>query len=288
VGEAPLRESWLRRTFIHARGVGRELERSLWASGVTDWESFRAAPSIRGVGPARRQAILDEIARSEERLARGDARYFAELLSAGEAWRLWPDFRSRTAFLDIETDGGPPGRAVTLVGVYAGGRAELFARGVNLDDLPAALEPFDVWVTYNGLRFDEPYLREEFGERIRPSAHIDLMYGLRAVGLRGGLKAIEQELGVPRPEALRGLDGWDAVRLWGEYMSGRTNSLRVLAEYNLQDVLNLEPLLAECAARHARNRGMPFMNVESAASPQVRSSAAARALERLGALGGFW
>jgi len=55
-------------------------------------------------------------------------------------------------------------------------------------------------------------------------------------------KKIEQAFGIERSERTRGLDGWDAVRLWDAYQRGRGDALDLLVEYNLEDVKNLEPL----------------------------------------------
>ena len=50
----------------------------------------------------------------------------------------------------------------------------------------------------------------------------NLMYLLRRIGYTGGLKAIEQLLGVTRSEDTTGGTGFDAVRLWHEYERGST------------------------------------------------------------------
>lgn len=279
----------LRQTFVHVKGVGEATERLIWDSGAADWPAFRAsARHIRGIGRMRRDLVLRELDRSEGRLARGDAGYFAKQLTSRDRWRLLPHFRERTAFVDIETTGIGLGAVVTLVGVYAGGEARLFVRGVSFGDLPRALDPYDVYVTYNGSTFDVPFLVREFGEGLRPAAHIDLMHVLRAVGLKGGLKAVERASGLARPEDLRGLDGWDAVRLWREYEAGSRGSLELLARYNLEDILNLEPLLETAVDLHIERRALPFERMSRGSTPNMREAAGARALERLGAAAGAW
>ena len=70
----------------------------------------------------------------------------------------------------------------------------------------------------------------------------------------GGRKNIEKALGLSRPIDVRGLDGWDAVRLWRE---GRPSSLRRLLLYNAFDVLQLEPLLRCACNEWAGRLGMP-------------------------------
>jgi uncharacterized protein YprB with RNaseH-like and TPR domain len=283
----------LTHTFLHIRGVGRQLERILWDAGVTSWEQLKAfGGRIPGIGRKKRAAILDGIRLSERRLAAGDARYFHERLPASERFRIAHDFKDRLAFLDIETTGMGPRAVTTLVGVRAGGEARLFLRGLDLDEFPAFPEGHDVWVTYNGACFDEPFLRGEFGERVRPAAHIDIRWCLRPVleggELGGGLKGVERAVGIERPGHLAGLDGWDAVRLWGEYQAGRVASLRTLVEYNLEDVANLEPLLAHAVRRNVEKRGLPMGHLEAASTAASREKAMREAVARLGRLTGHW
>ncbi len=280
----------LTHTFLHLKGVGRELERRLWDAGVTSWEGLRTFRGhISGIGAKKRAAILEGVALSRERLAAGDARFFHDRLSASERWRMAGDFRDRLAFVDIETTGIGHWADTTVVGASAGGVARLFVKGVDLGDFQAFLEARDVWVSYNGLTFDEPFLRREFGESVRPAAHIDLRYCLRAVGLAGGLKAVERSIGIDRPAELAGLDGWDAVRLWREYLNeGRPESLKTLVEYNMEDVVNMEPLLALAAARHVKERGLPMEPFEIASTPASRDRARREAVAEVGRSTGCW
>jgi uncharacterized protein YprB with RNaseH-like and TPR domain len=280
----------LTHTFLHLKGVGRELERRLWDAGVVTWEELKTfRDHIPGVGEKKRASILEGAALSLERLAAGDARFFHDRLSAAERWRIAADFRDRLAFVDIETTGVGHRAETTVVGAYAGAEARLFVKGVNLGGFRAFLETRDVWVSYNGLTFDEPFLRREFGESVRPAAHIDLRYCLRAVGLAGGLKAVERSIGIDRPAALAELDGWDAVRLWQEYVrDDRPESLKTLVEYNMEDVVNMEPLLALAAARHVEERGLPMDPFEIASTPTSRDMARREAVAAVGRLTGRW
>ena len=58
-----------------------------------------------------------------------------------------------------------------------------------------------------------------------PRAHIDLRHVLRGLGLTGGLKKIENCLGLDRP-GLHEVDGSVAVLLWDEYR--RRGNVRAL------------------------------------------------------------
>jgi uncharacterized protein YprB with RNaseH-like and TPR domain len=80
---------------------------------------------------------------------------------------------------------------------------------------------------------------------------------LRRIGYKGGLKSIEEQLGMCRNDGIRGLSGWDAVRLWHEWEDGRQESLDTLVDYNRADVENLK-FLAEFAYNELRGRSLPF------------------------------
>lgn len=234
----------LRSTFQHLPGVGPEIEARLWRSGIGSWAHLTERRELPGVSPERRERWVSEIRRGEAALAERSAAYFADRLPSSEHWRLYSEFRSETAFLDIETTSLSPYQGiVTVVTVHGGGATRSFVADDNLEELPAHLGRFRVLVSFNGLFFDVPFLRVRFPEWIPPRAHIDLRFVLRRLGYSGGLKRIEQQLRIGGREGVEGIHGLDAVRLWHEYRRGRTDALRRLVEYNRADTVNLEPLL---------------------------------------------
>lgn len=241
----------LRQTFLHVPGVGYRTEERLWQSGVASWDDV-LEDRMASVSPHLRGVLGEEILRSEEALRRGRYRYFSVRLPLREHWRVWPDFRDAVAYLDIETTGLDIGRdAVTVVGLYDGRRRRSFIKGENLEDLPAALDPVRLLVTFNGSRFDVPFLRRAFPRMRLDQLHLDLMNPLHRLGYWGGLKRIERRFGIARSDETAGLGGFDAVRLWEAYESGDDDALETLVAYNLEDVVNLEPL-AEFAYRSLR------------------------------------
>ena len=232
----------LRQTFLHVPGVGYRTEERLWRAGVESWDDV-GTPKTQGLRPRLRAAVEEEIATSEEALRRGRYRYFGDRLPLREHWRAWPEFRGRVAFLDIETTGLDIGRdALTVVGVYDGSRKRSFIRGENLEELPRALEDRALLVTFNGARFDVPFLRHAFPRMRLDQLHLDLMGPLHRLGYWGGLKRIERRLGIERSDETAGMSGMDAVRLWAAYEAGDDDALDRLIAYNLEDVVNLEPL----------------------------------------------
>ena len=243
----------LRETFVHIPGVGYRTEERLWRRGIRTWDDFSLSSRPRRVPTRVANRIADEIVRSDEALRRGRHRYFARNLPARDHWRAWPEFSKAIAYLDIETTGLSLGRdAVTVVGVYDGSRRRSFIQGANLEDLPAAMERAKLLVTFNGSRFDVPFLRKAFPRMALDQIHLDLVHPLRRLGFVGGLKSIESQVGIIRSEETTGLGGFDAVRLWRAYGEGDDDALDLLLEYNMEDVVNLEPL-AELAYEGLRS-----------------------------------
>ena len=93
--------------------------------------------------------------------------------------------------------------------------------------------------TFNGARFDVPFLEASFGLDV-DTPHLDLMYPAKRIGLSGGLKPIETELGIDRDRP--DLSGRDAVRLWREHERGDEAALETLVSYNREDTENLRTL----------------------------------------------
>ncbi len=232
----------IRSTFLHLPGIGPVTEAELWRAGVRDWSELARADGLgsRATGPSVRAAVDA----SERALARRDAGWFARRLPDAEHWRLYPAFGPETAFLDIETTGlSPFAGIVTVVCVHGGGKVRSFVAGEDLEELPAYLRRFGVLVTFNGSRFDVPFLRAAFPQLVPPPAHIDLRFLLYRLGLSGGLKRIEATLGVGERDGVEGVDGLQAVRLWHEYRRGSAAALDRLVRYNRADTSNLVPLL---------------------------------------------
>ncbi len=260
----------LRSTFLHLSGVGPWTETQIWRLGIRDWNEFRRRPDLPGVSAARKTRWDFELDRAEAALGDRAADWFARRLPTAEHWRLYPEFRAETAYLDIETTSLSPYQGmVTVVAVHAGGRTRSFVAGDNLEELPAYLGRFRVLVTFNGVFFDVPFLRVAFPEWTPPAAHIDLRFVLRRLGYAGGLKRIEQELGLGDRTGVEGIRGLDAVRLWHEWRSGRRESLDLLVEYNRADTANLEPLLEFSSTEMGRRLApaRPGPSLESYGAP---------------------
>ena len=237
----------LRATFLHLPGIGPAIEAELWHRGIRDWQELPGA--VDGRGP-----LASVVAASERALADGDVGWFGRRLPDRELWRLYPPFRRRTAFLDIETTSlSPYDGIVTVVTVHGGGATRTFVADDNLEELPAYLRGFPILVTFNGRRFDVPFLEAAFPQMTAPPVHIDLRFLLYRLGIAGGLKRIEATLGIGDRTGVEGVDGRAAVELWREYRRGSPAALDRLVRYNRADTKNLEPLL-ELGVRELFNR----------------------------------
>ncbi|MGC3999914.1 MAG: ribonuclease H-like domain-containing protein [Anaeromyxobacter sp.] len=228
----------IRSTFRIAPGVGAWLESRLWNAGVLRWSDFPAAPAV-ALSPAVDARIRAAIPVAEAALQRGDAEALAALLPRAERWRLYGTFSREAAFLDVESDGN----ALTCIGVLDADGPRLFLAGRDLADFPEAAQRWKLLVTFNGLAFDVPAIRRAFPRWRAPRAHVDLLHLWRRLGFQGGLKLLEKETGVGRPAHLDGLTGSDAVRLWRAHLQGDGDALRLFAEYNLHDAVNLRTLM---------------------------------------------
>ncbi len=147
------------------------------------------------------------------------------------------------AYLDIETTFHG---TISVVGIYRPdqGTLQLVGGGIHDINLYAALEGITNIITFNGSSFDLPVIRKRlYADLKREYIHSDLLYVCRRRGLRGGLKVVEQRLGIVRATA--GITGRDAPGLWHRYETlGDEAALVTLLRYNREDVINLALLEA--------------------------------------------
>lgn len=152
------------------------------------------------------------------------------------------------AYLDIETTGlSPDYHEITVVGIYLVEGSDtrfvqLVGEEITEESLFEVLEGVSTIFTYNGKRFDFPFIRDRLGLNLEAEfGHHDLMYDCWRNNLYGGFKAVEQQLGIPR--RLTGIGGLEAVMLWWKYINeGDRTALELLLEYNREDVMNLTVL----------------------------------------------
>lgn len=250
----------LNNTFCHIKGIGQKSEKRLWDSGIMEWEDVLKSDGSHPSGLIN-ASLVAGVKESVMQLERNNGRYFGDLLSATETWRIFTNFRHSVAYLDIETTGmSGGGEKITTVSVYDGSRIYYYIRGQNLGQFSSDIERFCLIVTYNGKCFDLPVIRRLLGVPMN-QAHIDLRYLLHSLGYRGGLKGCEKQLGIDREE-LDGLDGYFAILLWQDYIRNKNNrALETLLAYNILDAVNLEALMVK--AFNMKLQATPFERIHS-------------------------
>jgi uncharacterized protein len=152
------------------------------------------------------------------------------------------------AYLDIETTGLSPGESrITVIGIYlTNGQQERLVQlvGDEIKDnlIMAAMQDATELYTYNGHRFDLPFINARYGIDLEKMYyHCDLMNHCWRNNLYGGLKKVEQCLGIERK--LKEVNGLEAIRLWWRYVNDYDQqALNTLLEYNKEDVINLKTL----------------------------------------------
>ena len=152
------------------------------------------------------------------------------------------------AYLDIETTGlSAFSDDITVIGIYLSRGEEtecvqLVGGDINRHTLLETLEGVDIIYTYNGHRFDLPFINKRLGANLEEMfKHRDLMFDCWRCNLRGGFKAVERQLGIPRE--LLEVDGRVAVRLWWRYVETfDLEALDTLLAYNREDIVNLKEL----------------------------------------------
>jgi uncharacterized protein len=145
-------------------------------------------------------------------------------------------------FLDIETTGLKPDyHKLTMVGLHSLPSTKIYVDKEESMKANEEIKKYDYLVTYNGNRFDIPFLDHHIGLD-KNFVSIDLMHMLHELGIYGGLKGAERHLGLTRAEDVCNMRGSDAVVLWKRYKRGCEDSLKKLINYNLEDIVNLEVL----------------------------------------------
>ncbi len=237
----------LRNSFVFLDGVGERLEKNIWHQGVLDWKDFREKDDIDGIGKIRKRKFDNFIKKAEKNLEKSNKKFFSYQFPSKHYWRLFKEFSDDVAYIDIETTGLDFSKnKVTVVGIYDGESSSVFVYGddLNTDNLQKELDKHSILVSFNGKRFDIPFLKQKFPDLTFDHPHIDLMYGCRRIGLSGGLKNIEKCLNIQRTGDGKDVDGREAVRLWKRFeRSNDKEALHRLVEYNKKDIKNLKPLM---------------------------------------------
>jgi len=235
----------LTNSFLLLDGVGQTTEHNIWEQGIHSWDEYIQKETINGIGDARKSKHHQFLDKAQQNLERSNRAFFKYQMPQSQYWRLYREFKDSIGYIDIETTGLDKQRnSITTISIYDGNDTTTLINGQDLtaDNLQRELNEHAVLTSFNGARFDIPFIKANFPSIQIDHPHIDLMYPCKKLGLTGDLKSIEHELGISRGD-LDGVDGKEAVRLWKQYQNGDQTALERLVKYNQEDVINLQQLL---------------------------------------------
>jgi uncharacterized protein YprB with RNaseH-like and TPR domain len=233
----------IRNTFSILNGIGEKLEKKLWRQGILTWDDFISASELDFIGREKKSIFDERLSSACRELDNLNAEYFAATIKRREHWRLYDVFKGDTVCLDIETNGFMPekGGYATAVGLYDGYdyRCLLRGNGLTPENLMKELSGYKCLITFYGVSFDIPFLLRAMPYVKFNIPHFDLCFGARRLGFKGGLKRLEDEIGIQRDESVKGMNGYDAVKLWEHARNGSTEALNLLVTYNREDTIHL-------------------------------------------------
>jgi uncharacterized protein YprB with RNaseH-like and TPR domain len=240
----------LKSSFQIFPGIGEKKEKRLYSLGLRTWDDLliyvrsNDDPQLPGIESIEERWNDLTKAYLEKKFI-----YFTDILPSVELWRLWSEYAEKFCFLDIETTGICANSVTTVVSTYQNSTLRTFERGKDLEFLCESITEDSILVTYNGKRFDIPFLEREFHFKFK-NPHLDLMNLLHSLGIKGGLKKSEELLGLTRPNHLQGMEGKDAPILWQKYQKYHDlEALQTLISYNQEDTKNLETVLERAISR---------------------------------------
>lgn len=227
-------------SFILAPGIGNKTEKRLWKNKVTHWDHIDETDILTS---SKKQKLQKFIKKARKNLEVENTHFFKDKLPNKHHWRMYENFQKNACFFDIETTGlDKKKNKVTTVSFHRNGETQTLVQGKNLtqENLKQQFFESSIILTFNGKRFDKPFLEHNFDIEIE-NPHIDLMYECRKIGLSGGLKEIEKQLNIQRD--LEDIDGKEAVKLWKKYeKTGNEKYLNKLVKYCEYDAKNLQKL----------------------------------------------
>lgn len=255
----------LKNTFHHIPGIGAGTEANLWKTGIRNWEDVNSE-SVTTISAKRLATLRKHVDISLKNLEENNFKFFENLLPSALVWRIFPQVRHDTAYIDIETTGLEGWDEITTIALYDGQNIKYYVNGENLDAFTQDIFDYSTVVTYNGKCFDIPFIERYFNITMA-HVHIDLRYILKSLGYGGGLKQCEKKLGIDRGD-LDGVDGYFAIRLWRDYKThGNIKALETLLAYNIEDVVNLETLMI--MAYNKKIRETPFFESHQMPLPKA-------------------
>ena len=234
----------IQNSFIFLPKISYKKEQNIWKQGISNWDDFLKAKDIKSISKKAKSFYDLKLIKAKQELAADNSYYFQKLLPNTETWRLYEYFKEDCCFLDIETYEN--GKNITIIGIYDGYDTKTMVKNINLDMnlLKKELNRYKLIITFNGSVSDIPNINKYYPGTIPDIAHIDLRHACRKIGLIGGLKMIEEQIGINRPQHLKAYGGDNPIDLWRAFRaSGDKEYLDLLVQYNEEDIINLKPLM---------------------------------------------
>ncbi|MBU4456611.1 MAG: hypothetical protein KKA65_03850, partial [Nanoarchaeota archaeon] len=137
----------IRNSFIFLDKVGQKKEQQIWKQGIETWQDFLNS-KIKGISPLIKKKHDQMIRLAKLNLCYENPGFFKDFMEHGEMWRIYPEFKDKAVYLDIETSGWN----ITCIGLYNGQEVKHFIRGINLNkkDFLDELYKYKVIITFNG------------------------------------------------------------------------------------------------------------------------------------------
>ncbi len=243
----------IQNSFIFLERVKRGLEDNLWRQGIDSWDSFLNSRYINGLSAARKKYYDRKIMEARKELYKLNSTYFKKILPQSEYYRLYDFFMEDAVFLDIETTGlDSRNDDITMIGLFDGINTKTMIKNINFDfkTLKNELKKYKLIVTFNGSSFDVPFINKVYPNLLPDIPNFDVKSVTDRLGLRGGLKEIEKKLGIKRGKIIEKFYGGDALTLWKMYRAtGDDYYLKLLVEYNEEDIINLKKIADYCVGK---------------------------------------
>lgn len=254
----------LQQAILHFPGIGTAKAKWLHDAGIVCWNDFlthEPPDSLKKQWPGL-QEFAEQNIQAEKN---NDIQFFIDRLEVQDRWRLLQRFWNLCHFIDIETSGMDCDAHITVISVWNGQELKLFLNGENLDDFPEYALAIPFAVTFNGSTFDVPVIKRYFNLPDFPVPHVDLRWVCNRCNLSGGLKAIERQLDVKRPQDVDGTDGMDAIVLWNDWNNTKNTDAKAhLLRYCAADTIALQHVTAKVINHQASDAWRVHANVTNA------------------------
>ncbi len=274
--------------FSHLPGIGPGREQLLREAGVDTWQDLLRQPrTLLGLSPAAWERLRHAVEQCEQALADDDLLFLVRQLHPRDQWRILAEKLDAASFFDIETSGMECDSSITVIACLHRGEVHVFSAEEDMTPFLEMLDEVRMLVSFNGASFDVPRVLRHYNVPELPCPHLDLRWLCHHAGFcGGGLKRIEQALGIVRPPQLQGVDGAAAVALWHLWeRTGNRRALEQLKTYCAADVVSLKYVAAHVVGSmhpEARDRiPAPDWRELQAARPTRTTAGAARAAAAL-------